>query len=254
VRLAVAGGTGLVGRLVVAEALRRGHEPVVLARSTGVDLAIGAGLDGVLDGCEAVVDVTNVATTRRDRAVAFFEAASRTLTAAGDRAGVRHHLVLSIVGIDRVPSGSVTGYYAAKRRHEAVALAGPVPVTVLRATQFHEFSDQLLRMAAIGRVSAVPRMRIQPVAAREVAAHLVGLAEREPLGRAPDLAGPQVHDAVALARRLVRARRERRLVVGLPLPGAAGRALRRGALLPAEDGPRGTVRFDDWLADVAPRG
>jgi uncharacterized protein YbjT (DUF2867 family) len=247
----VAGGTGLVGRLVVAEALRRGHAPVVLARSTGVDLTTGAGLDGALDGCDAVVDASNVVTTRRERAVVFFEAVSRTLTAAGDRAGVRHHLVLSIVGADHVPSG----YYLGKVRQEAVALAGPVPVTILRATQFHEFPAQLLRMAAAGPVSVVPWMRVQPIAAREVATHLVRLAESQPQRRAPDLAGPEVHEVVDLARRLVRARGERRLVVGVPLPGAAGRAMRRGALLPVEDGPRGTTRFADWLADgSAPRG
>lgn len=250
-RLAVAGGTGLVGRLVVAEALRRGHDAVVLARSTGVDLTTGAGLDGALEGCRAVVDTTNLVTTRRERATAFFEAASRNLTAAGDRAGVRHHLVLSIVGVDRVPSWP---YYAGKLRHEEVALAGPVPVTVLRATQFHEFPGQLLPVTAIGPVSAVPRMRIQPIAAREVAAHLVRSAADEPVGRSPDLAGPEVHEVVDLARRLVRARRERRVVIGVPLPGAAGRAMRRGALLPDGDGPRGTLRFDDWLAEVAPRG
>ncbi|MGF1646210.1 MAG: SDR family oxidoreductase [Kineosporiaceae bacterium] len=250
-RLAVAGGTGIVGRLVVAEALRRGHDPVVLARSTGVDVVTGVGLDAGLVGCDAVIDTTNLVTMRRDQATAFFEAASRSLTTAGDRAGVRHHLVLSIVGVDRVPSWP---YYAGKLRHEEAALAGPLPVTVLRATQFHEFPGQLLRTAAAGPVSAIPRMRIQPVAAREVATRLVALAEGEPAGRAPDLAGPEVHEVVDLARRLVHARRERRAVIGVPLPGAAGRAMRRGALLPASPGPRGTVRFDDWLTEVTPRG
>ena len=104
-RVAVAGGTGVVGRRVVDALSARGHEVIVLARSRGVDVTTGAGLDAALAGVDAVVDTTNVVTTSRRRSVAFFGAATSSLLAAGERAGVGHHVALSIVGIDRVDFG-----------------------------------------------------------------------------------------------------------------------------------------------------
>jgi uncharacterized protein YbjT (DUF2867 family) len=232
----------VVGRHVVAALARVGCQPVVLARSTGVDLVSGAGLDAALQGVRAVVDVSNVATQRRSASLSFFTTATSALLAAGARAGVEHHVALSIVGVDRVD----TGYYAGKRAQEELVLAAALPTTVLRATQFHEFAEQVLAMVA-GPVAPVPSMRVQPVAAREVAEHLVELALAPPQGRAPELAGPQVHELTDLARRVLRARGARRLVVPLRGPTAASRAVVGGALLPSGPGPRGRQTFDQWL-------
>ena len=247
-RVAVAGGTGVVGRHVVSALRAAGCEPVVLARSTGVDLLTGRGLDEALRGVRAVVDVSNVATQRRSAAVGFFSAATSALLAAGARAGVRHHVVLSIVGVDRVD----TGYYAGKRAQERLVSAGEVPWTVLRATQFHEFTEQVLAIVR-GPVAPVPAMRVQPVAAREVGEHLADLVLAAPVGRAPELAGPEVHELPDLVRRLLRARGSRRLVLPLRGPTAASRAVTGGALLPTGAGPRGRQPFDDWLRSAVRR-
>ncbi|MGK5684250.1 SDR family oxidoreductase [Actinoplanes sp. URMC 104] len=233
--IAVAGGTGWVGRLVVEQARARGHEVVVISRSTGVDLTTGEGLDDALRGVDVVVDVTNVETLSRKASVAFFETTTRTLLAAEERAGVRHHVVLSIVGVDRVDSG----YYEGKRRQERLALDGPIPATVLRATQFHEFAAQLLDRVP-GPVKLVPAMLSRPVAASEVAAELVRLAEGPARGLATDLAGPEVLEVPAMVRRLAR----RGLVLSVP----AGRAMAHGGLLPEGDFHRGEITFDEWLA------
>ncbi|WP_028642876.1 SDR family oxidoreductase [Nocardioides sp. URHA0020] len=244
-RVAVAGGTGLVGRLVVDAARERGHDVVVLARSEGVDLTTGSGLAERLAGVDAVIDTTNQASQRRAQAEAFFGGVTRTLLAGGAAAGVGHHVVLSIVGIDDVD----TGYYAGKRLQERVVAEGAVPWTVLRATQFHEFAEQVLGFARVGPFSVVPRMLTRPVAAREVAQALVELAAGAPVGRAPELAGPDRWQLVDLARRVSEARGLGRRVVPVRLPGAAGRAMRAGALTPSGDGPRGRVTFDEWLAE-----
>jgi uncharacterized protein YbjT (DUF2867 family) len=240
-RIAVAGGTGLVGSRTVAALGEAGHEAVVLARSRGTDLTTGAGLDAALVGVEAVIDVSNVATLRGSRATAFFEAAGEHLNAAAARAGVRHLITLSTVGVDRVP----LGYYRAKLRQEQLALRGPVPATVLRSAQFHEFSEQFL--AGSSPVALVPRMLVQPVAAVEVAAALVRLAPGLVLGRAPDLAGPQPEQLVDMVRRLRDARGLRRRVVGLRAPVPALRLAAGGALLPDRPGPRGQQTYADWL-------
>lgn len=247
-RVAVVGGTGLVGTHVVSALGTAGHEPVVLARSRGVDLTTGRGLDGALAGAEALVDVTNVVTLSGRRATAFFEAAGRHLTAAAARAGVRHLVTLSIVGCDRVP----LGYYRAKLRQEEIALAGTVPVTVLRATQFHEFAEQFL--AGRRPVAVAPRMLTQPVAAREVGAALAALAAGPAIGRAPELAGPRQEQMVDMVRRLRDARGSRRRVVPLVALGETARAAAGGALLPREDGPRGLETYAEWLARAGAPG
>lgn len=233
------GGTGLVGRQVVTALARAEHLPVVLARTAGVDLVSGVGLDDALRGVEAVIDVSNIDTTRRRAAVAFFSTATQNLLAAGARAGVRHHVVLSIVGVDQVGSG----YYKGKRAQEDLVFAAPTPSTVLRVTQFHEFVGHFLGKTR-GPVVAIPRMRIQPIASAEVASHLVGIVAGPALGGAPDLAGPEEHQLSDLARRLLRAQRKRRYVLDLPLPGSMARAVAQGALVPRAAGPRGRQTFD----------
>ncbi|MBB2902395.1 uncharacterized protein YbjT (DUF2867 family) [Kineococcus radiotolerans] len=242
-RIAIAGGTGTVGRHVVDVAREHGHEAVVLARSTGVDLVAGTGLGGALAGVDAVVDVTSVGTGSARVARGFFTAVTGNLLAAEEDAGVGHHLALSIVGVDRAPHG----YYAGKAAQEEQVAGGRVPWTLLRTTQFHEFAGQLHGRAAFGPVHLVPVMRSQPVAAREVAQRLVALAERGPAGRVRDLAGPEVLAMAAAARSWARATGRRGLVLALPLPGGFGRALRDGTLLPGLDADRGELTFGRWL-------
>lgn len=243
-RIAVAGGTGLVGGHVVEALTRSGHAPVVLARARGVDLVTGAGLDEAVAGVDAVIDVSNVATMARGRAVGFFEAATTNLVDAARRAGVEHLVVLSIVGVDRVG----LGYYEAKLRQEGLALRGAVPARVLRATQFHEFAGQLLARVP-GPVAFLPRQLIRPVAAADVAEELVRLTTTQPHGRVSEIAGPEEHQLVDLARRVVRATGRRRPVVGVRVPGQAGRAMVSGALLPGDDARIADTTFDAWITD-----
>lgn len=203
-RVAVGGGTGLVGRYVVSTLADSGHQPVVLARSRGLDLTTGTGLDVALLGVAAVIDVSNLTSSKRRESVAFFAAGTEHLLAAGDRAGVRRHVALSIVGIDRVDFG----YYEDKRRQEDLVLAAPMSSIVLRATQFHEFVGQLLQRSR-GPFAVVPRMLMQPIAAsgsspRAVKAPLV--PDRQPaLPSKNDSRDRQVRrDVAALLRRSAR--------------------------------------------------
>lgn len=243
-KIAVAGGTGVAGRLVV-EALRaRGHAPVVLSRGRGVDLVSGSGLDAALAGAEAVIDVSNMVTMNKSKAVDFFDKAGRNLVGAAERAGVRHLVTLSIVGIDRVKNG----YYSGKLRQEEVVRGGAVPWTIQRATQFHEFAGQMLS-GVPGPIAMVPKAQVQPIAVREVAEVLADLAPGSPQAMAPELAGPQVESLVDMARRLIAAGGARRRPV-LPLYFPGG--MSSGGLLPASDGPRGTRTFADWLREEIP--
>jgi uncharacterized protein YbjT (DUF2867 family) len=249
-RIAVAGGTGTVGRHVVAAIRAGGNEPVVLTRSSGVDLVSGAGLDAALAGVQVVIDVASTQTLKDDRSRAFFGAVTRSLLAAEIAAGVEHHIALSIVGVDEAPYG----YYAGKVLQEQLIEEGPVPWTILRATQFHEFAQQIFGSVRLGPFVLIPSMRSQPVAAREVAQRLVELALSRPSGRVSDLAGPRVERMADLARRYARAAGRRGRVLEVPLAGAYGRAMRDGTLLARPGSQLGVDTFDDWISSLSAEG
>ena len=246
VRVAVVGGTGSVGRPLV-EALRRaGHAAVVVSRSTGADVVTGTGLDGALAGVDAVVDVTATrARTARD-AERFFATATDRLVEAGRRAGVRHHVVLSVVGLDRAEGGPE---WAGKRAQEERALTGPVPATVLRCTQFHDVAAEVVALTREGEVARVPPLLVQPVAVTDVALALVETAVGPARGRVPDLAGPQTEDLVDMARRTLAARGEHLRLVptwrGVPY----GVEMAGEVLLPGRGARLMPTSFDDWLLD-----
>jgi uncharacterized protein YbjT (DUF2867 family) len=247
-KIAVAGGTGVVGSHVVTVARERGHEVVVLSRGKGVDLRTGEGLAAALEGVEVVVDVANITTRSADKAIEFFTATGRTLLSAAAEAGVGHHVALSIVGVDRAPED----YYAGKVAQENVVESGPVPWTIQRATQFHEFAQQIYAGAKVGPLHVAPRARTQPIAAREVAERLIELAVAEPAGRATDLAGPREESLADMVRAYARAKGSRAWIPSVSLPGAFGRAMRDGSLLPGADAVLGRQTFGEWVATIGP--
>lgn len=249
-RIAVAGGTGTVGRHVVELARGRGHEVVSLSRAEGVDLTTGRGLDEALAGVETVIDVSGINTTSTKKAVDFFTNAPQNLQAAEKRAGVRHHVVLSIVGIDKATSG----LYAGKLVQEDTVRHGGVPWTLLRCTQFHEFVPLVVKTTSAGPVVLVPKMFTQPVAAREVAEALVKAAEAGPQGRIADLGGPRTEELDGLVRAYLQHTGQSKKVVEVPFPGPMGKAMRSGALIPAPGSAVGRQTFLEWLEASSPRG
>ncbi|MFI8633709.1 SDR family oxidoreductase [Microbacterium sp. NPDC077663] len=243
-KIAVAGGTGTVGRLVVERVHREGHDAVVLSRAAGVDLHDRAAVDRAVTGFDAVIDAASIGTTIAATAEEFFRTASGTLLEAAAAAGVGHAVLLSIVGIDRNPHG----YYAGKVAQEGLFAQGTVPWSILRATQFHEFAGQVAAQARLGPLQMAPRARVQPVAAAEVAARLVELALAGPQGRVADLAGPREERLDRMIREWVRRDGSRRLVVPVSLPGGQMRGMRSGANLPSAGATLAGPTFDDWLA------
>ncbi|AWB88429.1 SDR family oxidoreductase [Salinibacterium hongtaonis] len=246
-RIAIAGATGAVGRFVGDVARERGHTPVEISRSAGIDLLDPVSVARAVVGADSIVDVSSVVTTSAQTSRHFFRTATTNLLAAGDATGIRNHVVLSIVNVDKAPSG----YYAGKVLQENIVAGSTVPWSILRATQFHEFAAQMLDRAKLGPVRTIPIMRTQPVAAREVAERLVDVAEQDAQGRVSDLAGPREERLVTLARAYARAKGWRIPIASVPLPGGMGTAMRDGTLLPGPDAQRGSVTFDEWLRTTA---
>jgi uncharacterized protein YbjT (DUF2867 family) len=247
-RIAIAGATGAVGTHVVDVARARGHEVVALSRAQGVDLLDAGAVAKALAGVHAVIDVSGIPTTSGAASLTFFGASTANLLAGGASAGVAHHVALSIVNIDSAPSG----YYAGKVLQQRLVEEGPVPFTILPATQFHEFAAQIYDRGRIGPVHAVPIMRTQPVAAVEVAERLVEVAESDARGRVAEFAGPREERLIDLVRSFASATGRRGPLVSVPLPGAMGAAMRSGALLPGPDAQLGAITFEEWLRRIPP--
>lgn len=243
-RIVVAGATGTLGTHVVEAVRASGNEAVPISRASGTDLIHGTGLSEVLQGASAVIDASATSSTSTKVSVDFFTTVTRNLLAAEHEAGVPHHVAISIIGAAKVNAN----YYAGKAAQEALLNAEPRGWSLLRTTQFHEFVQQLVVHGKLGPIQGVPKMRSQPIAAAEVATELVAIALGEPRGVAPDLAGPQEERMAALVRRYLAATGQRRPVLELPLPGAWGRGMRDGSLLPAPGTRLGHQSFDEWLA------
>ncbi|MET9022652.1 SDR family oxidoreductase [Actinopolymorpha sp. NPDC004070] len=248
----VTGGTGLLGRLVVQHLLDEGARVRVMSRRprpaddaspyawATADLRSGAGVAEAVAGVAAVVHC----------ATAFGRQAElqlvRTLVEAAGRGGSPHLLYTSIVGVDRIP----LPYYKGKLAAEQLVQQSGLPHTVLRATQFHDLLRTVFAAAATAPVvMPVPDFRFQPVDAGEVAARLASLAVGEPVGRAPDFAGPEVRQAGEFAAAYLRASDRRRRILPVRLPGRTFRAYRSGAHL-APDQTVGKVTFEDYLAGI----
>ncbi|MEV4990294.1 SDR family oxidoreductase [Pseudarthrobacter sp. LMD1-1-1.1] len=246
-RIAVAGGTGTVGRHVVAIAREHGHEVVSLSRAEGVDLVNGRGLDLALQNVETVIDVSGIQAMSTKKAVDYFTNATQNLLAAGKKAGVKHHVALSIVGIDKANSG----LYAGKLVQEDEVKHGGIPWTLLRSTQFHEFVPMSIKAASVGPLVFVPVMSTRPVAAKEVAAALVDAAEAGPKGRLPDLGGPRTEQLKSLVAAYLAKTHQRKRIVPLHLPGPMGKAMRNGSLIPVPGSAVGRQTFLEWLDAIA---
>ncbi len=246
----MAGGTGTVGAHVVDVLRERGHDPIVLARSTGVDLVTRDGLRGALDGVDVVIDVVSKLTQNARLAIDFFGATTRNLLDAEKASGVKHHVLLGIVGSQK----STYGYYLGKMVQERLVHAGEVPWTEVRATQFHEFSQQIYGVARIGPIVLAPKGRVQPIAAREAAERLVELAVGAPSGLVAELAGPREEGLSRMVRAAARAAGKRAPVLGIPAPGPGGKAMLDGTLLPdptlQPPAQLGRQTFDEWVSTL----
>ncbi|MER7768814.1 SDR family oxidoreductase [Kitasatospora sp. NPDC096140] len=242
-KVAVIGGTGLIGSRVVQNLNASGHQAVPHSLSTGVDVITGQGLEAAVAGADAVVNLTN-SPTFDDASLAFFRTSMDNLLAASHKGGVGHAVILSIVGVDQVPD---LDYYRAKVLQEETLKAGPVPYSIVRATQFMEFMDATLAMTADGDTVRLPRTPIQPIAAADVAAVVAEVAAGSPLNGVVDIAGPDVYPLDELGRLTLTAKGDGRRVVTDDTAGLF--AAVHGDVLTAPSGARiAPTHYTDWLA------
>ena len=242
-KFAVIGGTGLIGSQVVKDLNTSGHEAVPYSQSTGVDIITGHGLEDAVKGADVVVNVTN-SPTFDDASIPFFQTSMDNLVGASEKGGVGHFVILSIVGVDLVPA---LDYYRAKVLQEDILKAGPIPYSIVRATQFMEFMGATLAMTTDGETVRLPRTPIQPIAAADVARTVSDVAAGSPLGGTLNIAGPDVYPLDELGRLTLTRKPDGRSVVTDDTAGMF--AAVPGDVLTAPTGARIlSTRYTDWLA------
>ncbi|MFF4309246.1 SDR family oxidoreductase [Streptomyces sp. NPDC001507] len=241
-RFAVIGGTGLIGSQVVKALNAAGHEAVPHSQSTGVDVITGQGLDEALTGADVVVNLTN-SPTFDDASLAFFRTSMDNLLAAAEGAGVGHFVILSIVGTDQVPE---MDYYRAKTLQEKILADGPIPYSIVRATQFMDFMDAVLSWTADADTVRLPVTPIQPIASGDVADAVAEVAAGPPLNGIRNIAGPEIFPLDELGRITLSRKGDPRTVVTDPTAGMF--AVVKGDVLTDRNAHLAPTRYADWLS------
>ena len=246
-KFVVIGGTGLIGKPLVARLRVLGHEVVAASPSQGINAVTGEGLAAALAGADTVIDVANSPSFENRAVLDFFERSSRNLLAAGAAAGVRHHVALSVVGVDRLPD---SGYFLAKLAQERLIQASSVRYTIVRATQFFEFAQSIAYGGTEGQTVRVPPALMQPIAAADVSAALVEVALAAPRNGIVELAGPEPIAQDVFVRRALEAAGDERTVVADPAAGYFGAAIDDRSLTPTPGTQPllGETRYESWLA------
>jgi uncharacterized protein YbjT (DUF2867 family) len=240
VRIVVVGG-GLIGRRVVPALHAAGHVGVLATPGTGVDAYAGTGLFAALDGADAVVDASNSPFMDEVSATDFFVTTTANLLAAGTRAGIRHHVLTSFLGAERVPG---LGYCRAKLAQERLVRAAAVPWTIVRSTHTFEFLDALVQVNTDAGYARLPPLRLRPLAADDLAAALAGIAVRPGAGDVVEVAGPREITLDDLARHLS----GHQVITQPDARPFFGAAVGERALLPGPGALLTTATIDNWLA------
>jgi uncharacterized protein YbjT (DUF2867 family) len=246
-RIAVAGATGRIGSLTVAALEREGHEARRISLKEGVNVRTGTGLEPALTGVDAVIDVLNSTAPDRAETVDFFTTTTDNLLAAEERAGVRHHVTLSIAGVHKIEGNA---HYAGKRAQEAAVEAGPIPFTIVPSTQFHDFAVMVASWLEKDGTALIPPLLIQPIAPADVAEVLARVAVGPPQGRHRDIAGPDPQDLVDMARRTLTAQGRAVRLVPTWQNGVFDKSMAGDVLLPGADADIAPTTFDEWLATL----
>lgn len=244
-KIVVVGGTGLIGSKLVERLREAGHDPLPASPDSGVDTYTGEGLEQALEGAAVVVDVSNAPSWDDAAVLGFFQTTARNLLAAETAAGVGHHVLLSIVGTDRLRD---SGYFRAKLAQERVVDAGSVPYTILRAAQFYEFIGRIAESGVEGDTVHLPPVLVQPEAADDVAAALAEVAAGAPVNGTVELAGPEQFRLDELARRVLAANHDPRDVIADPDARYFGAKLDDRSLKPGDGARIAPTLFEDWLS------
>jgi uncharacterized protein YbjT (DUF2867 family) len=242
-KIVVIGGTGLIGSKTVAILRQRGHEVLAASPKSGVNTITGEGLKAALAGAQVVIDLANSPSFEDKAVLEFFETSGRNLLPAEVAAGVRHHVALSIVGIDRTDNG----YFRAKVAQEKLIETSRIPYTIIRSTQFLEFLGAIADSSADGNIVKISPALFQPIAAEDVSAIVADVALAAPRNGIVEIAGPEQAPFNQFVARYLRAVGDSRKVVSDPEALYFGGRVEERSLVPLGEARLGRIGLDEWL-------
>jgi uncharacterized protein YbjT (DUF2867 family) len=248
-KIVVIGGTGLIGTKLVSRLREKGHDVLAASPKTGVNAVTGEGLAAALAGARVVIDVANSPSFEDKAVMEFFERSGRNLLAAEAAAGVQHHVALSVVGTDRLLA---SGYFRAKMAQETMIKAARIPYTIVRSTQFFEFTAAIAQIGTVGQEVRLSPALYQPIASDDVASAMADAALGAPINGTIEIAGPERVPLDELVARYLRATHDTRTVVPDAKAGYYGVAVNDQSLTPGDGARLGAIRFADWLRHAAP--
>ncbi|MDO6435630.1 SDR family oxidoreductase [Flavitalea sp. BT771] len=244
-KIVVIGGTGLIGSKVVAKLRGSGHEVIAASPAGGINTITGEGLAEALSNTDIVVDLANSPSFEDDAVLQFFQTAGRNLLAAEINAGVKHHLALSIVGVDLMQE---SGYMRAKKVQEDLVRKSGVPYTIIRSTQFFEFLAGIANQAMEGDIVHISDVQFQPIAAEDVASFVSAAALKAPINGVTEIAGPERFTMPELVTRYLQDMSDPRKVVPNSKSTYYGASIGAASLVPAGKAQLGTINFEAWMA------
>jgi uncharacterized protein YbjT (DUF2867 family) len=245
-KLVVIGGSGRVGSKIVDKLREHGHDAVPASLQSGVNTITGEGLDDALAGADVVIDASNSPSFEDDAVMEFFKKSTTNLLAAEKREGVGHHVALSVVGTDKMSEG---GYIRAKLAQEQLIKDGPIPYSLVHATQFFEFVPAIAASSLQGDAVHLPPVLFQPIAADEVAAAVAKVAVHAPLNGMAEVGGPEKLRLDETIRRALAAADDSREVVTDPDALYFGARVDDDTLVPGPGATLGETTFEEWLSE-----
>jgi uncharacterized protein YbjT (DUF2867 family) len=244
-RIVVLGGSGLIGSKLVTLLRQEEQDVVSASHASGLNTVTGEGLDDALVGAQVVVDVTNSPSFEDKAVLEFFENSGRHIVAAEGKAGVTHHVALSVVGTDRLPE---SGYFRAKLAQEDLIEESPIAYTILRSTQFFEFLSAIAQEGTIGQTVHVSPALVQPIAANDVAATLAPIAVSPPVNGIIEVAGPERVSLSDLVKRFLIKTGDSRQVLADSNARYYGAVLNDQSLTPGANPHTGSTSFEEWFS------
>lgn len=244
-KIVVIGGTGLIGSQLVSLLQKTGNEVVAASPNTGVNTLTGEGLERALQNADVVVDVSNSPSFEDTAVMNFFKTSNGNLLAAEKKAGVQHHIALSVVGTQKLQA---SGYFRAKQVQEDLIKASGIPYTIVHATQFFEFAGGIVYMGTVGEKVVLPDANIQPIASRDVAAFLAKTATGSPVNKILEIGGPEKFDMTAWIKQYVAATHKSYDVVADAQALYSGALIEADTLAPSAAVYLGDTRYAEWIA------
>ncbi|MDR6565505.1 SDR family oxidoreductase [Chitinophaga ginsengisegetis] len=247
-KIVVIGGTGLIGTKVVNQLRQAGHQVIAASPATGINTLTGEGLAEAMKGTDIVIDLANSPSFEDKAVMEFFQTAGHNLLAAEINAGVKHHVALSIVGVDIMQN---IGYMRAKKVQEELIEQSGVPYTIVRSTQFLEFIAGIANQATDGNEVHLSDVLFQPIASDDVAKFVAKYALAAPLNGRVEIAGPERFEMYKIVERYLQLAHDPRTVVPNGKPAYFGGEVTHSALVPAGEAEQGAINFESWWATQA---